>query len=45
MVLMMVFRPQGLLGSWRKKMELHPETRRIKEEEDESIYDLEKTYE
>ena len=42
MVVTMLFRPQGLLGSWRRAHELAPETERIKDEEDESLFETRK---
>jgi len=39
MVLMMVFRPQGLLGGSQRRMELEPADDRILEHEIESLYD------
>lgn len=42
MLLMIIFRPQGLIPSERRKVELKPETSKIREEEDQSLFDLEK---
>jgi branched-chain amino acid transport system permease protein len=42
MLLMIIFRPQGLIPSERRKYELKPETEKVKEEEDENLFDLEK---
>jgi branched-chain amino acid transport system permease protein len=39
MVVMMAWRPQGLLPSKRRARELHPETDRLLEEESETLYD------
>lgn len=40
MVLMMVFRPQGLLGGSIRRMELEPADDRVLEHEDETLYDV-----
>src|SRR3989338_1761831 len=42
LVAMMVFRPQGLIGSPRRKVELHPEDEKIYIQEMESLYEVEK---
>ncbi len=42
LVIMMVFRPQGLIGSPRRKVELHPEDEKIYTQEMESLYEVEK---
>lgn len=42
MLVMIIFRPQGIIPSERRKVELKPEDSRIKEEEDQSLFDLEK---
>lgn len=42
MLAMIIFRPQGLIPSERRKIELKPEDMKIKEEEDQSLFDLEK---
>src|SRR3972149_4022587 len=42
LVAMMVFRPQGLIGSPRRKVELHPEDEKIYLQEMESLYEVEK---
>ena len=41
LVAMMVFRPQGLIGSPRRKVELHPEDEKIYTQEMESLYEVE----
>jgi len=41
LVAMMVFRPQGLIGSPRRKVELHPEDEKIYIQEMESLYEAE----
>src|SRR3990172_9517668 len=41
LVAMMVFRPQGLIGSPRRKVELHPEDEKIYTQEKESLYEVE----
>lgn len=40
MVVMMVFRPQGLLGSARRRLELEPPDDRVLEHEEESMFDV-----
>lgn len=40
MVVMMVFRPQGLLGGSTRRMELEPEDDRTLEHEEESLFDV-----
>ena len=40
MVLIMIFRPQGLLGSSRRRLELEPPDDRVLEHEDESLFDV-----
>lgn len=42
MLLTIIFRPQGLIPSERRRIELKPEDQKIKEEEDESLFDIEK---
>lgn len=42
MVLMMLFRPQGFIGSTRRRFELHPDDEKILQQETESLYDVEK---
>lgn len=42
MLIMVIFRPQGLIPSERRKFELKPEDSRIRDEEDQSLFDLEK---
>ena len=42
LVVMMVLRPQGLIGSPRRKVELHPEDEKIYLQEMESLYEVEK---
>ncbi|MEK6681429.1 MAG: branched-chain amino acid ABC transporter permease [Nitrospirota bacterium] len=42
MVLMMIFRPQGFIGSTRRRLELHPDDEKILQQETESLYDVEK---
>ncbi|MGC8767140.1 MAG: branched-chain amino acid ABC transporter permease [Brevinematia bacterium] len=42
MLVMIIFRPQGLIPSERRKLELKPEDQKVKEEEDESLFDIEK---
>jgi len=37
MILIMIFRPQGIVGSLRRKMELKPSTEKIRLEEDEVL--------
>jgi hypothetical protein len=39
---MMVFRPQGLVGSPRRKIELHPEDEKIYMQEMQSLYEVKK---
>lgn len=41
LVIMMVFRPQGIIGSQRRKVELHPEDEKIYLQEMESLYEAE----
>lgn len=43
LVIMMIARPQGLIGSQRRKIELHPDDEKIYMQEMESLYDVEKT--
>lgn len=43
LVIMMIVRPQGLIGSQRRKIELHPDDEKIYMQEMESLYDVEKT--
>ncbi len=40
MVIIMIFRPQGLLGNWRRARELKPATERIQTEEDETLSEV-----
>lgn len=40
LVAMMVFRPQGLIGSPRRKVELHPDDEKIYNQEMESLYEV-----
>lgn len=40
MTVMILVRPQGLIPSRRRSRELHPEDERIKQEEDQSLFDL-----
>ncbi|MBI3397984.1 MAG: branched-chain amino acid ABC transporter permease [Deltaproteobacteria bacterium] len=42
LVAMMVFRPQGLIGSPRRKIELHPEDEKNYLQEMQSLYEVEK---
>lgn len=42
LVAMMAFRPQGIIGSPRRKVELHPEDEKIYLQEMESLYEVEK---
>ena len=42
MLIMVIFRPQGLIPSERRKIELKPEDSKIKEEEDQSLFNIEK---
>jgi branched-chain amino acid transport system permease protein len=42
MVIMMIFRPQGLLGSSARRMELEPVEERTLGHEDESLYNIKK---
>jgi branched-chain amino acid transport system permease protein len=42
MILLMIFRPQGLLGSKRRYLELHPLDEKTKAAEDEVLAELEK---
>jgi len=42
LVAMMVFRPQGLIGSPRRRVELHPEDEKIYVQEMQSLYETEK---
>lgn len=42
LVAMMVFRPQGLIGSPRRKVELHPEDEKVYVQEMQSLYETEK---
>ena len=39
MIAMILFRPQGLIPSRRRSLELHPDDERIKQEEDQSLFD------
>lgn len=39
MVIMMIWRPQGILPSRRRAMELHPEDDKMRDEEDQSLWD------
>ncbi|MCX8028852.1 MAG: branched-chain amino acid ABC transporter permease [Brevinematales bacterium] len=41
-LLMIIFRPQGIIPSERRKVELKPEDTKIREEEDQSMFDIEK---
>lgn len=41
MVIMMAFRPQGILPSQRRAMELHPEDEKTLEEENQQLWDVE----
>lgn len=41
MVVMMAFRPQGILPSKRRAQELHPEDAKTLQEEDQSMWDIE----
>jgi len=40
MVLIMIFRPQGFIGSAKRKLELHPEDEKILKQETERLYDV-----
>lgn len=42
LVAMMVFRPQGLIGSPRRRVELHPEDEKVYVQEMQSLYETEK---
>ena len=42
LIIMMVVRPQGLIGSQKRKVELHPHDEKIYLQEMESLYDVEK---
>ncbi|MEN2997502.1 MAG: branched-chain amino acid ABC transporter permease [Brevinematia bacterium] len=42
MLIMVIFRPQGIIPSERRKIELKPEDAKIREEEDQSLFDLER---
>lgn len=42
MAAMMLFRPQGIIGNIKRKLELHPEDEKILKQETESLYDVEK---
>jgi len=42
MLIMVIFRPQGIIPSERRQFELKPETNNMKVEEDESLSDIEK---
>jgi branched-chain amino acid transport system permease protein len=42
MVLMMAFRPQGMIPSQRRARELHPDDAKVLKEEDQSMWDIEK---
>ncbi len=42
MVVMMLFRPQGIIGNIKRRLELHPEDEKILKQETESFYDVEK---
>ena len=42
LVAMMIFRPQGLIGSPRRKVELHPEDEKIYLQEMETLYEAER---
>lgn len=42
LVVMMIFRPQGIIGSQRRKVELHPEDEKIYLQEMESLYETKK---
>lgn len=42
LVIMMIVRPQGLIGSQRRKIELHPDDEKTYMQEMESLYDMEK---
>ncbi|MFH1259664.1 MAG: branched-chain amino acid ABC transporter permease [Elusimicrobiota bacterium] len=39
-VVMIIFRPQGLIPSRRRSLELHPENEKIKSDEDQSLFDV-----
>ncbi len=41
MVIMMIFRPQGILPSSRRAMELHPESEKILDEENQQLWEAE----
>ena len=41
MVIMMIFRPQGILPSKRRAMELHPETERMLDDENQQLWEAE----
>lgn len=43
LVIMMIVRPQGLIGSLRRKIELHPDDEKTYLQEMESLYDVEKS--
>ena len=42
MAAMMLFRPQGIIGNMKRRLELHPEDEKILKQETESLYDVEK---
>ena len=42
MVVMMLFRPQGIIGNIKRRLELHPEDEKILKQETERFYDVEK---
>ncbi|MEK6679904.1 MAG: branched-chain amino acid ABC transporter permease [Nitrospirota bacterium] len=42
MAAMMLFRPQGIIGNIKRRLELHPEDEKILKQETESLYDVEK---
>lgn len=43
LVLFMLFRPEGLIASRRRKMELHPESEKISDQERQDLYDVRET--
>ncbi|HEX8220029.1 MAG TPA: branched-chain amino acid ABC transporter permease [Chloroflexia bacterium] len=43
LVLFMLFRPEGLIASRRRKLELHPESEKISDQERQDLYDVRET--
>ncbi|HEX8599786.1 MAG TPA: branched-chain amino acid ABC transporter permease [Chloroflexia bacterium] len=43
LVLFMLFRPEGLISSRRRKLELHPESEKISDQERQDLYDVRET--